>query len=174
MDKKLLDNLIQQMQNGDDSVFEEFYNLTNKGIFTFVYSYVKQKETAEDITQETYIKIRRNLFSYKPNTNPSAWILQIAKNLALDNIKKYKKESDINSNNVDIPTHTSPDNSLFLHDLMNRHLSEIDRQIILLHDIHGYKNREIANFLNIPLGTVLWRYSKAMKLLQQKYKEERQ
>ena len=174
MDKKLLNTLLVQMQAGDESSFEKLYNLTNKSIFTFVYSFVKQRETAEDLMQETFIKIKRFIQSYKPNTNASAWMLQIAKNLAYDHIKKYKQEKNIDLSEIDPPanqTH-SPDTSLFLHDLMNKHLSLEDKQIVLLHDVHGYKNREIAQFLNLPLGTVLWKYNKAVKLLRKKYEEE--
>lgn len=91
MDKKVLNNLIDKIKLGDENSFAEFCELTNKGVFLFVYSFVKQKETAEDLTQETYIKVRRNILAYHSNTNSTAWLLQIAKNLALDYLKKYKK-----------------------------------------------------------------------------------
>lgn len=173
MDKKELNNLIIEIQEGNEHAFEKLYKVTNKSVFTFVYSFIKRKDIAEDLTQDTFIKIKRFIFSYKQNTNASAWILQVAKNVTLDHIKKYKKETTFDNAQIDvIDNNYSPDTSLFLHDLMNKYLSEEDRQIVLLHDVHGYKNREISKFLKLPLGTVLWKYNKAIKLLRKKYEEE--
>ena len=69
------------------------------------------------------------------------------------------------------PQEGTPSNKLFIYQLINNNLSLIDRQIVILHIIHGYKNREIAKFLNLPLGTVLWRYNKSIKVLKEKIKE---
>ena len=174
MDKKILNDLLIDIQSGNELAFEKLFNYSNKSIFTFVYSFIKHKETAEDLTQDTFIKIKRFIYLYKPNTNPSAWILQIAKNISIDYIKKYKNETNIDISQFEIidKKYNSPENNLLLHDLLNKYLSIEDRQIILLHDVHGYKNKEIAKFLNMPIGTVLWKYNKAMKLLKIKYKEE--
>ena len=174
MDKKILNNLLIDIQSGNELAFEKLFNYSNKSVFTFVYSFIKHKETAEDLTQDTFIKIKRFIYSYKPNTNPSAWILQIAKNISIDFIKKYKNETTIDISQFEImdKKNNSPENNLLLHDILNKYLSIEDRQIVLLHDIHGYKNKEIAKFLNMPIGTVLWKYNRAMKLLKTKYKEE--
>lgn len=174
MDKKVLNDLLIKIQNGDEYAFEKLYELANKSVYTFVYSFVKQKETAEDLMQDTFIKIKKYCALYKENTNASAWILQIAKNTSLDYIKKYKRETNFDESEIDVPCETpSLDNNLFLHNIMNKYLSSEERQIILLHDIHGYKNKEIAKFLSLPLGTVLWKYNSAIKKLRKKLKEEK-
>ena len=174
MDKNLLNNLIEKIKFGDEDSFTVFYDVTNKEIFSFVYTFVKHKETAEDLTQETFIKIRQHIQTYKSNTNPSAWFFQIAKNLALDYLKKYSKQTNIDITEIEIvdKKKNSADDKLFLHDIMNKYLSQDEREIFLLHVIHGYKHREIAKFLNQPLGTILWKYNTAKKTLKQKIKEE--
>jgi RNA polymerase sigma-70 factor (ECF subfamily) len=177
MDKKELDKLLFQMQSGEKEAFEKFYNMTNKNLFSFVYVIVKSRQDAEDIVQETYIKIKLNLFSYKVGTNPSAWIFQIAKNLALDSLRKDKKENACPFDDVEIPDKTEhidrKNSNLYLHDLMNKFLSLEERQIISLHVLSGYKHREIAKFLNLPLGTVLWKYNRALKVLKENLKEQK-
>lgn len=174
MDKRLLNDLIERIKLGDEDSFAQFYDATNKSIYSFVYTFVKHKETAEDIAQETFIKIRQNIQTYRYGTNPSAWFFQIAKNLSLDYLKKYSKQTNIDITEIELVDNkkNETDNKLFLHDMMNKYLSQEEREIFLLHVIHGYKHREIAKFMNQPLGTILWKYNTAKKTLKQKIKEE--
>lgn len=174
MDKILLNDLLEKIKMGDEDSFTLFYDATNKKIFSFVYTFVRHKETAEDLTQETYIKIRQGIQTYRENSNPSAWFFQIAKNLALDYLKKYSKQTNIDITEIEIvdKKKNETDNKLFLHDMMNKYLSQDEREIFLLHVVHGYKHREIAKFLNQPLGTILWKFNTAKKTLKQKIKEE--
>lgn len=176
MDKKYLDSLICQLQGGSEEAFERFYIETNKSLFSFVYLVVRNYQDAEDIVQETFIKIKRNCGLYKPGTNPTAWIYQIAKNLSLDHLKKKKFEAPLLENEEISPVaediSSGKVQNLYLHDLLIKNLEEEDRQIVLLHVVDGYKHREIAKILDLPLGTVLWKYNRALKILKNKIKEE--
>ncbi len=163
---------MKKIQDGDETAFTTLYNTTCKGVFSFAYSIVGNTYDAEDIMQDTYIKIRRFAQTYTIGGNLSAWILQITKNTAYDFLKKNNRI--IHIDNVDIFQDTeesTPNKELFVYQLINKHLSLEDRQIVILHILHGYKNREIAELLHIPIGTVLWRYNKAMKTLKEKIKE---
>lgn len=172
MNKKKLDGLMKRVQEGDENSFACFYDATYKGLFSFIYSYVKNWHTSEDLMQETYVKVKLNADKYLIGTNVTAWLFQIAKNLCLDYLKKMSsKETEVIDDLV-IEKNFEPDTKMYVHDLLNKYLSEVDRQIVLLHVLHGYKNREIAEILQIPLGTVLWRYNKAMKELKKKIKED--
>lgn len=172
MNKKELDGLMKKVQEGDENSFACFYHETYKGLFSFIYSYVKNWHTSEDLMQETYVKVKLNADKYVLGTNVTAWLFQIAKNLCLDYLKKLSsKEAEVIDGLV-IEKNFEPDTKMYVHDLLNKYLSEVDRQIVLLHVLHGYKNREIADILQIPLGTVLWRYNKAMKELKKKIKED--
>lgn len=122
--------------------------------------------------QETYIKVKSNADKYLIGTNVLAWMFQIAKNLCMDYLKKRNAHKTENIDGLVVEKNYELEKSMYVHDLLNRHLEETDRQIVLLHVLSGYKNREIAQILNIPLGTVLWRYNKAIKHLMKKIKEE--
>ncbi len=176
MDKKLLDNLIQKIQLGDEKAFEDFYVATNKKLFSFVYIIVRNQFDAQDIVQETFIKFKANVNSYKIGTNPSAFLMQIAKHTALDKLRKAKRETNYNSENFEVSDLGQPcsqkEQSLYIHDLINNNLQLEERQIIILHIVGGYKHREIAKFLGLPLGTVLWKYNRAIKILKEKIREE--
>lgn len=170
MNKKELDTLMKNIQGGDEDAFALFYHETYKGLFSFIYSYVKNWHTSEDLMQETYIKLKLNADKYLLGTNVTAWLFQIAKNLCLDFLKKPAHQECVSIDDVTLEKRYELDEKMYVHDLLNKYLSETDRQIVLLHVLHGYKNREIAQILQIPLGTVLWRYNRAMKDLKNKIK----
>lgn len=172
MDKKELDKLMIKIQDGDEESFAIFYRETYKGLFSFIYSYVADWHASEDLMQETYIKVKLNADKYLIGTNVTAWMFQIAKNLSLDFLKKQNNRKVENIDDVVVEKHFEPENKLLVHDMLNKYLKETDRQIVLLHILFGYKNREIAQILDIPLGTVLWRYNNAMKTLKKKIKED--
>lgn len=175
MDKKLLDNLAVLIQSGDENAFAEFYQLTKNGLFAFLLSVVGQRETAEDIMQDTYIKFRQSVQGYKPGTNPSAFIIQIGKNLAYNFIKRSKFESSVDFSEWEPSdggggVERAADTTVL--DAMKRSLSAEEAQIITLHVVSGFKHREIAEMLGKPVGTVLWTYNNSIKKLQKKLKEE--
>lgn len=175
MNKRELDNLMRNVQSGDENSFARLYEETYKGVFSFIYSIINDYYTSEDLMQDTFIKIRRNAQSYIPGTNVIAWIFQIAKNLTLDYIKSNKKVSLSPIDNHIIPVESNTDrlnDKIFYNKLITETLSKEEIQIVSLHMVSGFKNREIAKLLNMPIGTVLWKYNQAMKKLKNKLKEE--
>lgn len=172
MNRKELNILMKNIQAGDEDSFTVFYAETHKGVFSFIYTFVKNWHTAEDLLQETYIKVKLNADKYAIGTNVIAWLFQIAKNICLDYLKRPSTQETLELNEFSAETHYEYENRLYVHDLLNKNLSTTDRQIVLLHILHGYKNREIAEILNLPLGTVLWKYNRAMKELKNKIKED--
>ncbi len=176
MDKKKINEILIEVQEGKEDAFEELFNLTNKGLFSFVYLIVKDKYDAEDIVQNTYIKLKRSISAYTPNTNPTAWIFQIAKNLSYDFLRQDKNKKMLSLEQYDMVDKNNflseRIENLYLHNLMIENLDDESRQIISLHLIEGYKHREIAKLLKLPLGTVLWKYNRALKTLKEKIKEE--
>ena len=175
MNKRELNELVAKIQEGDEFSFTLLYNETYKGVFSFIYSMISNYEDTEDLMQETFIKVRQNIQSYKLGTNFSSWMLQIAKNLTIDFIRREKKQNTITLDFIENMASSNDANieqKLYLHNKLNECLPEVERQIVILHIINGYKNREIAKLLNLPLGTVLWKYNRAMKILKNNLKEE--
>ena len=136
------------------------------------------REDAEDLLQETYIKVRGACHLYQKKGNPMAWIMKIAKNLFLMKCRSEKGKEIVNIENYEeqlcfsqIP---SMEDRILLEQLFQS-VSVEDRDIIIMHVIMGMKHREIAEILEQPVGTVLSRYHRAMKILKQraKGKEER-
>ena len=171
MNKRELNKLMILVQNGDENAFAILFENLKKGVFSFLYTYVQNYHTAEDLVQDTFIKVKLKANLYQKGTNVSAWILQIAKNTALDYLKKENKNKTVEIDEKIIGQDIGIDNKLDLHNILNSSLKEEERQIVLLHLVYGYKNKEIAKILDVPIGTILWKYNTAIKKLKEKLKE---
>lgn len=168
MATKELDLLLFKISNGDNVSFERFYNLTVKGVFAFAYSYLGNKEDTEDIVQSTYLTVKQKAYTYKKGTNARAWLFQIVKNLALDELRRRKRrQTEWEQEKISDSLQNFENAAEYLLNV----LSSEEKEIVILHVFWGYKHREIANLLNIPLGTVTWKYNAAINKLK-KYKEE--
>ena len=77
MGSERLDEIMAAVADGDNAAFETLYRLSAKGIYAFAYSYLKNRQDAEDIMQSAFLQIKRKAYTYKTGTNAKAWMLQI-------------------------------------------------------------------------------------------------
>ncbi len=173
---ELDESLIKQIADKDTNAFHTLYELTNKSVYGFAYSILKDPQSAQDILQDTFVKIYTSASSYKPQGKPMAWILTITRNLALMKIRESKRTvlTDIEENSHMLP-HISPnsdsEDKIILHNALTQ-LSDESRQIVVLHAVSGLKHREIAQVMNMKLPTVLSKYNRAIQKIQKILKED--
>ena len=98
MGAKELDALLVRVAQGDNGAFGQFYEATAKGVFTFAYSYLGNREDAEDVMQNAYIAVKRRAYTDKKGTNARAWLLQIVKNLAIDELRRRRRRGELAEN----------------------------------------------------------------------------
>lgn len=170
MDKRQIDKLLIKISHGDNDAFAELYEGTKRGVFSFVYPYYKKYEDAEDAMQTVYLKIKLNVNQYKHGTDGRAWILQIAKNTAINEINKSKRL--VYTDDIEVSSDTKP--SYGITDVMKQVLTEDEMYIVNLHVLWGYKHREIAQELNCPTGTVTSKYKRSIEKLKIALKEGEQ
>ncbi|MBQ3115509.1 MAG: RNA polymerase sigma factor [Clostridia bacterium] len=168
MQKREVGKLIVMVSNGDNNAFQDLYLQTKRGLFAFLYTYFHNREQTEDAVHNVYLKIKINAGAFKEDTNGVAWILQIAKNYALNELKKSERTTPIEE------WHKSIDNGDrgSVTDAMERVLSEEEQRIVTLHVLWGYKHREIASLIGKPLGTITSQYKRAMEKLRKALKED--
>ncbi len=164
-----LGRLIVLTSRGDNDAFSKLYVKTGRGVYAFLYTYFHNKEDTEDAMQTVYLKIKNGASSFTKGTNARAWILQIAKNHALNVINKNKREVITD----DIRAVDTKDNFGTVTDAMERCLNEEEQRIITLHVLWGYKHREIAQRLDCPTGTITSKYKRAVEKLRNALKEEK-
>lgn len=169
MNKKELDLLMCKIAVGDDNAFTLLYEKTKRGVFAFVYSYLQNYADTEDVMQETFIAVKQKAKLYKANTDARAWLLQIAKNLSLDELRKRKQRIE-KAETIHNEPYEEP--RLPFLDELTKTLSDKEREIVLLHAVWNYKHKEIAHMKELPLGTVTWIYKTALAKLKKELEKE--
>ncbi|OPZ36338.1 MAG: ECF RNA polymerase sigma factor SigW [Tenericutes bacterium ADurb.BinA155] len=173
MKEEKLEKAVVRLREGDSNALAEIYEITSRGVFTFVLPILHDYQLAEDVMQQTFVTAYENIQSYQPGTNARNWLLTIAKNMALTEIKKRKREVS-----YDFDQDNHPDGVYFLGNidsptiaLANKVLAEDEFNIVIMYAVGEYKHREIAEFLHMPLGTVTWKYNNALKKMRKALEE---
>ncbi len=171
---RLLEEYIEGLVLRDKDSLVNLYEFTKDSIYGFVLSIIKNKHDAEDIFQEVYIKIYENADKYKSEGKPLAWMMTIAKNLCYEKIRKNKDTSDIDEMHHigESDKHSKNVEDKMILEIAFQKITDEERQIIILHVVSGMKHREIAKLLNLPLSTVLSKYSRAIKRMKDLLKED--
>ncbi len=169
-DTEQMNNIIRQLKSGNMDFFGDFYELTKKQVYVAIINIIKNKTICEDIMQDTYLKFLNNIHKYKDKTNVIAFIVTIARNLAINEYNKNKKEVhyDLSLYEEEIVSKTEETPLL---DLVYETLSGIELEVFILHVIDDLKHREIAKIMKKPLGTITWIYNKALKKMKEKVGE---
>lgn len=172
------EGLLLQVAAGDQEAFRKLYEDTDRTIYGFILSIVKNPQDAEEVMQETYMKVWTSAPGYKAQGKPLAWMFTIARNLCYMRFREQKHRSDLGLDDLDgaemgqlCPQIEDAADKLVLQAALTA-LGEEDRQIVLLKNSAGMKHREIAEALGMPLATVLSKYNRAIKKLEQYLREE--
>ena len=169
------ESLFERIGKDDMDAFESLYALTERTLYAYILSIVRNHEDTLDILQETYLKIRSAAHLYMPMGKPLAWMFTIARNLYLSKVRSDQRhsflESDAIENNIQFSYVSDYEDRIVLEKTLAI-LSEDERQIVLLHAVSGMKHKEIAQNLGIPLSTALSKYHRALKKLKENLKEE--
>ncbi len=167
MDRKR--EIILEFQQGNYDSFEEYYQETKKIVYLMISTYIKRKEVIEDLMQDTYLKFINTIQNVNVKHNPDAYLAQIAKNTAINEYNKSKREELNEDYFVNLKDHENVSSGVDLS-IINI-LEGIEKEIVILHIVDDMKFKDIAFSLEKPLGTVLWIYNKAIKKLKKEVGE---
>lgn len=161
--------LLAEIAQGSEEALRTLYVETSPAVYGFALSILKNVHDAEDVMQETYLRLSKAAAGYRPEGKPMAWILAIVRNLARMRLREAGRLCSPESMEgwsepADI-FHGGSDDRLVLEAVM-RLLTDEERQIVMLHAVSGLKHREIAGLLEQPLSTVLSRYHRALGKLR--------
>ena len=158
--------LIKEFQNGDRNAYTQLVTRYRDKIISFLYRYMHDMDSAEDLAQEAFFKVYLKKDSYKETYKFSTWLFTIASNLAKTELRKLKRRktssiSDINkdgnSDNIFITGDNIEKTANNETRLLEKALAELEHDykiIIILREIQELSYDVISRILQLPLGTV--------------------
>ena len=160
-------------QQSDRNAFSELVRIHAQGVFNVIYRMCGDTLIAEDAAQETFIRAWQNLSLYRPQTSLRNWLYRIAFNAAIDMIRKEKRILPNNIEDLQLADERPGPESMLSNqeqtNLVQRavlSLPDASRAVLVLREYEGMSYHEIANTLDIPVGTVMSRLNYARKLLK--------
>lgn len=166
---RLIELNLRKICKGNKDAIGEIYDLTKNGVYGYILSILKNPDDAEDIMQDTYLKICNSADMYNAQGKPMAWIFTIARNLCLMKLRRGSRQVDLPDfewEQLEGKNHTISTEDRMVLDAAFSQISSEESQIIMMHIISGLKHREIADILDMPLATVLSKYNRALKKLK--------
>jgi len=172
--------LIQDFLAGDDLAFEELLKRYLKPVYNFLFQIVRDRPAVDDLTQDTFIKVWKNLHRFDRSKKFKVWLFAIAKNTAYDYLKKKKTipfsffSDEEGNNKLDNISdgQIQPQELVVKNDLA----SEIDkklkklpvhyRSILILYYREDFSLKEIAVILKRPYNTIKSQYRRALNYLK--------
>ena len=152
----------------DVHALTQLYESTERTVYAYILSIIQNPEDTVDLVQETYLCVRRSAHLYVPTGKPLAWLLSIARNLTNDYFRIHRHVPLRSGNLEKDPSYdcvTEITDKIILKHALGT-LPSKDRQVLFLHAAAGLRHREIADYLSIPISSVLTRYKRSVNKLK--------
>ena len=154
----------------DEEAFNKVYVAYRKLLFFIIISIVKNETIAEDLLQDTFIKVYEAVGNLKDPSSFHSYITLTAKNLALNEIKKMRR---VESLDPLLDIYGQEEQSFTLLDEIASYLSDIENTIVIYKIVHERGFQEISSLTDIPLSTVYQIYQKALKKIKDHYERSK-
>lgn len=169
-------DFIHRAQRGDRQAFGELVARYRDGVVNVIYRMCGDAELAEDAAQEAFIRAWQHLPKYRPDAPFRNWVYRIATNAALDTLRREREMSNVDDMPITART-PGPEAVIEQNEraaLVQRAvlaLPEASRVVLILREYEGLTYQEIADMVQIPIGTVMSRLNYARTRLRDMLKE---
>lgn len=161
--------MIRRLQQHDEDAFDYCYYTYKNLVYFQIIKIVKNHEVAEELVQDVFLKMYQNIDKFDGRYF-KAWIMKIATNIAISEMRKFQETIEYNDNVINDEVLSTFEHNDLLSDL--KAILPNDEFIIVIYRIiYNMKTKEVAEVLNLPLGTVGWKYNEAMKKARKYFKE---
>jgi RNA polymerase sigma-70 factor (ECF subfamily) len=163
------EELIAGARNGDLLAFKVLVQRHEGKVAGTVRSMLGATPEAEDVGQEVFIRFYESLGKFRGESMVSTYLIRIAINLSLNEIKRRKRRFSIFSGEEEGRNKGAMDDRMDLNEMISHEFNRLDpdfRSVVTLRLVEGYSTEETAGILGIPLGTVLSRLARAQKKLR--------
>jgi RNA polymerase sigma-70 factor (ECF subfamily) len=180
--------LAKLSRNGDRRAFAELVEMYKDKLYHLGYRMLNQRQEAEDVVQETFLRVYTNLERYDENQKFSTWIYRIATNLCIDRLRKRKPSYSIDAELNDsegtdwhallASDDASPETELILSETQAhireaiQSLPEKYKSVVVLRYLHDMSLQEISDILEMPVTTIKTRVHRGREFLRKKLESE--
>ena len=176
--------MIKRFQQGDVYAFELIVQRYKNPLINFIYNYLGSSIDAEDVVQETFLRVFRNKHLYRDIAKFSTWIYTIAGNLAKTELRRRRRRRVFSLSQIgyDDKEYDIPDSVLLPDrqveenlkgDRIRKEINDLPakfKEVVILRDIQEFSYEEISKILHIPIGTVKSRVNRGRLRLQKRLK----
>ena len=167
---KACDSALCRLAEGDTEALTVIYNTMKRRIFMLAFSILREESAAEDVMQDTFLKLATEAHAYRPGSNAVAFILTVTRNLSVNLLHKRRREIPCAEIGEDMADAAEPDPRPFHALEALSLLDESDRIIVILKLDCGMKHRAIGAFLGISEDACRKRYKRALNRLKTYYR----
>lgn len=164
------DELFRKLNRGDSSALDELIRIYYSDILRYCLWHTSDRQTAEDATQETFLKAVRHLDSYTHRGKFRAFLYKIASNTCTDLWRQSKMQAPNEPEEYIEPGFAQAESEISMKSMLDT-LPEGQCEVIILRYVHELKIREISDILGEPLRTVQSRLRTALKVLEKSFAE---
>ena len=186
--------LIKKIKRGNKELFSEIVNKYKRVVYNHAYSFLRNKEEAEDTAQEIFTTIYKNIKSFREESKLGTWIYRITVNICKNKLKQLKRKNqniieeipEWDEDNEENPIEEklkdkderTPDNVLVSDEIKKivfkrmGELAEEQRKVLILRDIDGLSYEEIAKILKLSVSAVKSKIFRARENLREKLKKD--
>jgi len=176
------EELILYFQEGDVYAFEQIVHRYKEPLVNFIYHFLGDRSNAEDVVQETFIRVYKNKHLYRNIAKFSTWIYTIASNLAKTELRRRRRrrilsisQMGFDDKDYDLPDHVKTPEGIVDGEMKESIIREAIeklpakfKEVVILRDVQEFSYEEISEILDIPIGTVKSRVNRGRQRLQKK------
>ncbi len=168
VDKKELSELFIELKHNNKIAFEKLYSKYNKLVYSIAFSILKNKTDSEDVVQTVFTKIYTISKDKLPTQKQASWLYSLTKNETITLLRKKRNNIDLDSI-YEIEDKDNEVNNIIDQIEFNRLISKLndkEKQVVSLKILANLSFEEIGKLLDVPTGTVKWRYYKSIHTLK--------
>ena len=169
------EELMRDLQRGELRAFDTLYERHSRPLFNFIRRLLRDESLAEDVFQETCMRVLKNAGRFDPRSRFRTWLYTVAHNLCMDELRRRRRRMSIPAGELPGPLPApDPHERLVGGEYAQRLLGGLkpdSRAVVVLRVLHGYSQEETARIVGVPVGTVKSRLHHALKQLRRMAEE---
>ena len=166
--------LVERLKQGEPGAIDEVVRTYQKPLYSFIVRMVENRETADDVFQETWVRVIRHVGSFRGDSRFTTWLFQIALNQCRNVMRKQSRRSFVDIEDVSQSLAVEPEvdaDRILAATKVKKMLASLPvkmREVLILRYYHDKSEQEIAEIIGAPVGTVKSRIHRATSMLRDK------